>query len=282
MQKTGWNFEERRVMRQKSSCQLLRNLQRRFSDNLTAKCIDPAFLGLFERARGLPSLHPFSIYVNNRRASLLKTLANTYLVCQKLVGEQYFRKIANAYLEQYPSYSPSLNDYGAGLAEALLDSPFVLGLPYLIDIVRLEWHIQCILIGADEPLFDWGKLTLIPSSQYGDLIFHRPANSVLLHSPFPVDRIWETNQVGFSGNDSVDLTEGAVYLFVGRLCFNIRIDRLTALQWTILNAIDGKRSLEHLGIVLAGKAEEQAIIESLPALIKAGYIAKFDMTPTLN
>ncbi|HEV2523734.1 MAG TPA: hypothetical protein VGU44_01205, partial [Gammaproteobacteria bacterium] len=141
----------------------------------------------------------------------------------------------------------------------------------------LEWHIQCILIGADERLFDWGTLALIPSSQYADLIFHRPANSVLIHSPFPVDRIWETNQTDFNGNDSVDLTGGAVYLFVGRRRFDIRIDRLTALQWAILNAIDGKRSLEDLRIVLAGKAEEQAIIESLPALIKAGYIAKFEL-----
>ncbi|HXH54840.1 MAG TPA: DNA-binding domain-containing protein [Gammaproteobacteria bacterium] len=270
-------------MHPKSSPALqLRDLQQDFSANLTAKRLDPIFLGLLKNARDLSTVHPFSIYVNNRRAGLLKALANTYPVCQKLVGEQYFRRMVNPYVEQCPSYSPSLNDYGFGLADALLDSPFVLELPYLIDIIRLEWHIHCILIGADEWLFDWGKLTLIPSSRYADLIFHRPGNSVLIHSPFPVDRIWETNQVDFTGNDHVDLTEGAVYLFVGRSRFDIRIERLTALQWTILTAIDGKRSLEELRIILAGKVEEQAIIESLPALIKAGYIAKFDMKLNLN
>ncbi len=261
MQKIGWKFK-RGMMHKKSSFQL-RDLQQRFIDNLSAKRSDSLFLGLFD------------IYVNNRHIRLLKALANTYPVCQKLVGEQYFRRMVNPYLEQHSSYSPSLNDYGAGLAEALLDSPFVLGLPYLIDIVRLEWHIQCLLIGADERAFDWSMLALIPSSQYADLIFHRPANSVLMYSAFPIDRIWETNQVDFIGNDSVDLTEGAVYLFVRRFCFDIRIDRLTALQWEILNAIDGKRSLEELRTVLIGKAEEKVIIESLPALIKAGYIVNF-------
>jgi len=252
----------------------LRDLQQDFVDNLNAKQIDPIFLSQLE-AGVQPAINRFAIYSKNRRAHLLKTLVNTYPVCQKLVGEQYFKRMVSDYIEQCPSYSPSLYDYGFHLAEALTHSPFVVELPYLIDMIRLEWHIHCLLIHADEPLFDWHTLTLISNDRYGDLIFRRPLNSVLMHSPFPIDRIWETNQTDFIGNDCVDLNEGAVHLFIGRVGFELRIDRLTAIQWAILNAIDGKRSLEELLIALDQKVKETVIIESLPVLIKAGYIANF-------
>jgi hypothetical protein len=252
----------------------LRDLQQHFVNNLAAKHKDPDFLREIE-ARNVPAISRFAIYCNNSRVSLIKTLANTYPVCQRLVGEHFFRAMIDPYLERYPSRSPNLNHYGSFLAEALVDSPFVLDLPYLIDVVRLEWDIHCILMASDERLFDWHTLSLIPNNRYTDLILHRLENSILMHSAFPIDRIWETNQIDFMGNDIVDLTEGEVYLFVGRSGFNIRICRLTLLEWTILNAIDGKRNLKALQTSLAGKVEEQAIIESLPTLIKAGYIAKF-------
>ncbi len=260
----------------------MRDLQQHFCDNLIAKHVDSVFLNLLQEKKGLSTLRSFNIYANNRRISLLTALANTYPVCQKLVGKPYFERMAYAYLEQYPSFSPSLNDYGFALAEALLGSHFVLDLPYLIDMIRLEWHIHCILTGTNEVLFDWSKLSLIPSAQYADLIFYRSTNSILMHSPFPVDRIWETNQDDFSGNDNVDLTEGEVYLFIGRRFFDIRIDRFSTDQWIILSAIDGKRSLKDLQIALAGKLEEHAMIENLPTLIQAGYIAKFDLKSNLN
>lgn len=266
-------------MNKKSACQFqLRDLQQSFVDNLSNKTVDPVFLNQLEEAGDLSVANRFNIYSNNRRVGLVKALATTYPVCQRLVGEKYFRAMVNSYLEKYPSTSTSLNDYGFCLAEALLDSPFVLDLPYLIDVIRLEWHVHRILIGPDEQFFDWRTLSLVSIDHYSNLIFCRSENSVLMHSRFPVDRIWETNQVDFVGDDRVDLAEGEVYLFVGRRGFDLRINRLTPLQWRILNALDGKQSLGELQTALTEKEEEgtaQAMIESLPALTKAGYFAKF-------
>lgn len=268
-------------MNKESACQFqLRDLQQSFVNNLTARNPDPVFLSQLEESGDLSVANRFNIYSNNRRVGLVKALATTYPVCQRLVGEKYFRAMVNTYVEQYPSTSPNLNDYGSYLAEALLDSPFVLDLPYLIDVIRLEWHVHRILIGPDACHFDWGTLSSVSNDHYSDLIFCRSENSVLMHSRFPVDRIWETNQADFVGDDRVDLAEGEVYLLIWRLGFDISIVRLTPLQWMILNALDGKRSLGELQTALTEKKEvgtAQAIIESLPALIKAGYIAKFSL-----
>lgn len=250
------------MLKKRFSQPVLKSLQQSFMANLTASEVDPAFLGWVET-------NNFSIYRHNRRTALLKALANIYPVCRKIMGEQYFQEIAKIYLEQYPSYSANLNDYGAHLSGVLAHSSFIVEWPYLIDLARLEWQLHCIFIGADEPFFDWQTLATISSVQHTDLIFHRPVNSALIYSSFPIDRIWKSKQV--------DLTEREVYLFVKRLAFDIHIAPITALQFTILEAIDGRRSLETLRIVLSQKIKEEVIIENLPVLIKAGYITRFSL-----
>lgn len=252
----------------------LQDLQQNFVNNLIAKVPDPVFLYCLQTQR-LSTLRSFEIYRHHRYAKLLNALITTYPVCQRLVGEKFFNMLVDPYVQQSVSASPSLNDYGATLAAVLGDSPYLVDLPYLIDVMRLEWYIHTILTGSETPFFDWNTLSFVAPDQYPHLIFHRPVNSALCYSSFPIDRIWETNQINFIGEDRVDLKEGAVYLFVRRVGFEISIVRITAVMYTILMAIDGKQTLSQLQTVLTDKIEEQAIIKHLPMLIKAGYITQF-------
>src|SRR5919108_3746086 len=55
----------------------------------------------------------FAVYRNNVVASLTSALAERFPVVQRLVGEEFFRAMARAYVTQEPPRSPVLLHYGA-------------------------------------------------------------------------------------------------------------------------------------------------------------------------
>ena len=119
--------------------------------------------------------------------ALAGALEVTYPVCARLVGPEFFRQAARRFAREVPSRSPDLTDYGAELADWLAAFEPARALPYLPDVARLEWALhRARFAGA----------------------------AALLGSPFPIDRIWETNQPGFAGDDRVSLDQGGVELSV--------------------------------------------------------------------
>jgi hypothetical protein len=80
----------------------------------------------------------FAVYRNNVLSSLVDALASTYPVVAQLVGEAFFRAMAQLYVQQAPPHSPLLVEYGddfAGFVETFAPAR---ELPYLADVARLE------------------------------------------------------------------------------------------------------------------------------------------------
>jgi hypothetical protein len=119
--------------------------------------------------------------------ALAGALEATYPVCARLVGPEFFHAAARRFAREVPSRSPDLTDYGAELADWLAAFEPARALPYLPDVARLEWALH--------------------RARY-------TGATALLESPFPIDRIWETNQPGFTGDDRVSLDEGGAELRV--------------------------------------------------------------------
>lgn len=249
---------------------------------------------VMERKQALSGQAGTTIYQNNYLMGLIKSLVVTFPVCEQLVGENFFKTLAKHYIFDNPSEYASLNDYGNAFPAFLQDFPAVKDLDYLSYlsfVAELEWAISRVEIGVAEHFFDWGLLASIPADKQPDLILHRRQNAKLLYAPYPIDRIWQTNQPGFVGDDIVNLAEGEVYLFIYRVGYDnndndIRIDRLSSLDWEILNKIDGKTSLADLWTKFENNNESENLSDSenenqiearLPFYIKRGYISRFSL-----
>jgi hypothetical protein len=92
----------------------LRDLQRRF----VAALYDPALgaLGADVRDDGIDSGLRLGIYRNHLRASFLKALALEYPVIERLVGSEYFRRLALDFQAAHPSRTGNLQHIGAPFA----------------------------------------------------------------------------------------------------------------------------------------------------------------------
>jgi hypothetical protein len=257
---------------------LLKNLQEQFVAGLTSETGDCGPIlsnSLFAHQQTV--VEAFSIYFNNKRENLLKAMTLIYPVCQRLVGSQCFKAVATQYIKEHVSSAFSLNEYGGDFSGFLAQFQPLAHISYLPAVASVEWTVHRISLGSSNPPFDWRTLEHIPADRQKDLILHRIDNSALYQAAFPVDRIWETNQPDFLGDDSIDLTTGEVYLFIWRKDFEIRMDRLSKNQWHLLHIIDGVK-LGQLSSMPLVTEQNLDIFVLLPGLIKEGYIANLTLS----
>jgi len=135
--------------------------------------------------------------------ALADALETTHPVCVRLVGAEFFRALARRFAREVPSRSPDLNDFGAELGGWLEGFPPARTLPYLADVARLEWALHRARHAAAPGLLDPARV-----------VFRIAPGAALLDSPYPVDRIWETNQPGFAGDSTVHLDAGGAQLVI--------------------------------------------------------------------
>lgn len=220
----------------------LRELQRAFAQAL----LDPesAEAAAFVMADGIPAVRRVQVYRNNVHANLCGALEAAYPVLRRLTGEDFFRQTAKAYVKAVPSRSGDLHAYGAGLAQWLAQLPGVAELAYLADVARLEWACHEVLHAADAPPLSLVSLASVPAERHHTLRFTLHPATALLHSAYPLLRIWQVNQQDWAGEQTVSLDEGADDILVRRQDDRVELLRLGPAELALLAAFGRGGSLE--------------------------------------
>ncbi len=132
----------------------------------------------------------FAVYRNNVYKSLIDVLASRYPVALRLVGEDFFRATARLFIEQSPPSSPVLLAYGAAFADFIECFPPAASVPYLADVLRLEWAWHAAYHAADAEPMDLTKLAARCADAAGAVFALHPSAHVV-RSDYPVVTIWE-------------------------------------------------------------------------------------------
>ncbi len=189
------------------------------------------------RANGLSGDRRLQVYRNNSRTSLTGALAAVYPALRSLVGEGFFEFMAARYLAAHPSRSGNLHDLGGQMAVFLQAFEPTAGLPYLPDVARLEWAWHRVFHAAFHDALDPTRLADVAEENYDTLRFCVHPAARLLHSPYPVLRIWEVNLPGFEGDQSVNLDQGGDRLLVIRRRLEVEIERLAPGDYALASAL---------------------------------------------
>lgn len=151
--------------------------------------------------------------------SLGSALAATFSTVHALVGDAFFRGMAQRFVGETPPAQPVLAEYGAGFPVFVAGYEPAASLPYLADIARLDWALN--------------------------VAFHSPVSqgATLISSRYPLDRIWAAAQPGASA-DTVDLGDGGVDLLVLRRSDDAAFIVMTSGEAAFVAAIAEGRSVE--------------------------------------
>jgi hypothetical protein len=176
-----------------------------------------------------------AVFTNYRNA-----LRATYPVVERVVGAPFFGAAVDAFVHAQPSRSGDLNDYGDTFGAFLAAYPPAAPLPYLADVARLEWAIDeanRAAEGAGSPDSLLAALAAVPSTRLADVKLGLAASCRLIASAFPIFRIWQVNQVGYSGDDRVEFEGAGDRLLVRRDAGGIAIERVAAGDFAWLAAL---------------------------------------------
>ena len=144
--------------------------------------------------RGGSDARRFAIYRNNVRVSLRKALAARFPVTERLVGDDFFRLMADAYVDRTRPASPLLFQYGDDLPDFIAASEPARSVPYLADVARLEAAWTRAYHAADVPPLGIDALAALdPAALLPVRLAAHPA-AALIRSEFPVGSIWQAHQ----------------------------------------------------------------------------------------
>ncbi len=106
-----------------------------FGAALANEACAPAGLTNATRAR-------IGVYRNNARLNRIAALANAFTHVVTLVGTDYFRSLARAYVIATPASSANLHEDGASLPAFIRHFASAAELPYLGDVAQVDWLMQ--------------------------------------------------------------------------------------------------------------------------------------------
>lgn len=221
-----------------------------------------------------PAVNRLKIYKDSMTAALQNTLKAIYPVCARLVGDDFFSGMASIYVNDYPSYSPDLNDYGKDFSEFIATFRPAKDLDYLTDVAHLEWAWHLAFHGPDADCLDYNALAEVDIAAGQDVRFNLVGNSDLIDSKYPIHKIWEVNQPDYLDEPVVNLAEGGVYVIVWRRNLDTLIEVVSDVQYQLLQLIQR-------GILLSELCEYSVengidIQLELAGLTQRGWLAEFE------
>ncbi len=236
---------------------------------------DDGICAVARTAPGLTAAAGCEVYRRSSRGARAMALVDVYPVCRRLLGEQSFDGLAREFVRREPSTGPDLNRFGDGFAgfvdDVVSTHEAFAALPWLAELVALEWTCHRIYYAPDDPPLD---LELLAGADPTELLA-RPAIALAwMHMRWPVHAIWAAHRDG-GEPPAMRIEPGDWYLVIGRHGFQARVQPVDAALWRLLDACgqtgDRRRSL-------AGLIDDPALDGGrLGELVERGWLGNVEL-----
>ncbi len=250
----------------------LTSFQQDFIKQLTEPGDPESFLTSYIRpCDALQPKQQLAIYQNNLRGALQNTLSQTYSVCCKILGENYFRQLVKNYIATYPSRHFDLNFYGRHFSDflqncyATLDE--ITDFPYLSDLAKLEWLYHRAYYATESTNFDFEMFARLSEPQQSSVYFNLTEGLAFISSEYPIVSIWRLNK-------QENITQTAIAGLAESCCiypnqYQVEITQINSRSYQLLNMINHQSSLSEI--------VEQNLAGLLTDFIQSGWISHFEV-----
>ena len=143
-----------------------------------------------EASHGFPPERRFAIYRNNVCVGLVDALAERFPICLQLVGDEFFRAMAQCYVRERLPRTPMLFEYGDAFATFVSDFAPAHELPYLPDVARLEYAVGQAYHAADAAPLSLDFLRALPHERLDSATAILHPSTHVVASAYPIVSIW--------------------------------------------------------------------------------------------
>ncbi|MCB1914157.1 MAG: putative DNA-binding domain-containing protein [Rhodocyclaceae bacterium] len=218
-------------------------LQRQMRQAITHGASPPALA----RCDGL------AVYRHAWRSRMVEALRNNYPVIHRVLGDDAFSQLADAYLDEHPSHFRSIRWFGDRLAEFVLAQPEFVPHPAVADMARFEWALSLAFDGADGRPLGVRALAGLAPEQWAALRFALQPTCRVLALEWSVAPVWRELATAEDPDHQAPMPEPLDHsVLVWRQGLQPRWRSLDALEAGLLEAI--RNGLNFAGLcALAGE-----------------------------
>lgn len=119
--------------------------------------------------------YQLSVYANAYLSRLKEVLEHDYPAVGMAIGSERFDDLAEGYIQQYPSHSFTLRDYGSHFAvyiaeKVATDHPCG-DMEWLSELAQFEWTLGCAFDAADSDPIREQDMACVPADEWPQLRF---------------------------------------------------------------------------------------------------------------
>jgi hypothetical protein len=214
---------------------------------------------------GLAAEQRIQIHENNYRETLTDSLKATFPISQAFVGEAFFEGALRKFVLDMPPRWAQLSKYGEALADFFATYEHAETIPYITDLVRLEWAVHNIQNSdADNTISADDIEDLIAQ---GSLI--KPVKQIeIVESAYPVLSLWMVG-TGQMPPEAVHLDQGGQIALVIGGEGTVQLQALEEKQIDILVALDAAETSEAVNY--------EGLLEDLKQMATRGMLKRADI-----
>lgn len=142
---------------------------------------------------GKPTPRRFAVYRNNVLVGLAKAVAGSFPAVGRIVGNDFFKTMARAYVTTNPPTSPLLMEYGKTFADFIAAYEPASSFPYLSDVARIERTWREAYHAAEAESLGPADLASIAEIDLPALILSLHPSLRVVRSAYPALTIWRMN-----------------------------------------------------------------------------------------
>src|SRR6516162_898645 len=191
---------------------------------------------------GEPDVKRFAVYRNNVVVGLAETLKDAFPAVYRIVGSDFFRAMARAYVMVEPPHSPILLDYGAGFPDFIRQFEPAAVLPYLADVARIERAWTEAYHAPEASPIDPSAFTAIAPDQLPAIRLDLHPSLRVVRSQFPALTIWQMNVAG-GAPTPVDLNAGGEDVLIVRPVADVEVRSIPKGSLEFIQALKDGRSV---------------------------------------
>jgi len=183
------------------------------------------------------------IYRNNIASALVRALEGLYPALVRLMGADFFARVARDYARAHPPDHGRLLEYGFDLPEFVAGYEAAGRYPWFADVGRLElaWHRA--YIAAEATALRADELAGVPPERMADLVFVPHPSCQRLASRYPVSNLWRIALEDEEPEGPVEVEGGAEWLLVIRPGAEVEVRTLKESGFTFLGSLAAGGSL---------------------------------------
>ncbi|MEO1112848.1 MAG: DNA-binding domain-containing protein [Pseudomonadota bacterium] len=211
----------------------------------------------------------FNVYRNNVVASLCEALQQSFPAVESLLGEDYFKALARAFVAEHPPASPVLMWYGAEFGDFIGTFPPLQAYPYLADVARAEWAWLQAYHAADTVPLDPGEIGTIAPDDVGNIRFEMHPACRTLQSAWPVWDLLRANRFDPAAEIAIDL-EVPQSILITRPEFEVELMLLRPGGDVFVTALANGVTLAEAAAAASGHSEAFSLSDSLSDCLANG------------